>query len=156
MKESIRAVAIILQNSNVLLMWRKNHGKEYYVFPGGGVEKNETVKQAVLREVMEETSLKVTLGKLLYHHMYDDNSEQFFYLCSYLSGTLELGDFNEKKAMKDDASDQYCPQWIAIDRLKELCIYPLEIKDWLIEDIKTNFRNTPREATINIVQLREE
>ena len=47
----IRAVAIIVNNEKVLLMHRINNGKEYHVFPGGGVENGETVEQAVLREV---------------------------------------------------------------------------------------------------------
>lgn len=49
----IRAVAIIVNDGKVLLMHRINNGKEYHVFPGGGVENSETVEQAVLREVQE-------------------------------------------------------------------------------------------------------
>ena len=96
----IRAVAIIVNNDEVLLMYRINNGKEYYVFPGGSVEEGETVEQAVLREAKEETSLEIKIEKLLYHHIYDDNTEQFFYLCRYISGKPELGDGNEARSMK--------------------------------------------------------
>ena len=51
--------AIIVNDSKVLLMHRKKEGREYWVFPGGGVEKDETSEQAAKREVLEETSLKV-------------------------------------------------------------------------------------------------
>ena len=61
----IRAVAVIVNNRKILLMHRINNGKEYHVFPGGGVENGETVEQAVLREVQEETSLEVKIEKLL-------------------------------------------------------------------------------------------
>lgn len=37
----IRAVAMIVNNEKILLMHRINNGKEYYVFPGGGVENIE-------------------------------------------------------------------------------------------------------------------
>lgn len=47
----IRAVAIIVNDAKVLLIHRISHGKEYHVFPGGGVENGETVERAVLREV---------------------------------------------------------------------------------------------------------
>ncbi len=150
----IRAVAIIIENGKVLLIHRINHNKEYHVFPGGGVENGETVEQAVLREVTEETSLKIKIEKLLYHHVYDDNSEQFFYLCHYISGEPKLGDGNEKRDMEKSSTNFYNPVWYEIKNLPQLLLYPLEIRDWLIEDIKTNFENTPREAKIKISELR--
>ena len=139
----------------VLLMHRINNEKEYYVFPGGGVENGETVEQAVLREVQEETSLEVKIERLLYHHIYDDNSEQFFYLCHYVSGEPKLGDGNEARAMKESDADFYNPVWREIKSLPQLLLYPLEIRDWFIQDAKTSFENMPREATIRISELRQ-
>jgi len=151
----IRAVAIIINNGMVLLMHRINNEKEYYVFPGGGVENGETVEQAVLHEVQEETSLEVKIERLLYHHIYDDNSEQFFYLCHYVSGEPKLGDGNEARAMKESDADFYNPVWREIKSLPQLLLYPLEIRDWFIQDAKTSFENMPREATIRISELRQ-
>lgn len=150
----IRAVAIIVNNGKVLLIHRIRHGKEYYVFPGGGVENGETVKQAVLREVQEETSLEVKIEKLLYHHIYDDKTEQFFYLCRYISGEPKLGDGNEARDMEKSNDNFYDPIWYEIKALPQLLLYPLEIRDWFIEDAKTNFKNMPRKATIKISELR--
>lgn len=36
-----------------------------YTFPGGGVESGESLTAAVMREVLEETGLEVTVDKLL-------------------------------------------------------------------------------------------
>ncbi len=155
MIKPIRAVAVITNDPNILLMWRKNQGKEYYVFPGGGVKENETVEQAVLREVKEETTLGVKIGKLLYHHHYINDSDQYFYLCTYLSGEPTLGNSNEKEAMSKNPDDFYQPIWIEIRRLKELLLYPLEIRDWLLEDLTDNFQNIPREAKMKIEDLRK-
>ena len=151
----IRAVAVIVNNGKILLMHRINNGKEYHVFPGGGVENGETVGQAVLREVQEETSLEVKIEKLLYHHILDDNTEQFFYLCRYISGEPKLGDGNEARAMKESNTDFYDPMWYEIGELPQLLLYPLEIRDWFIEDIKTNFGNIPREAKLRVSKLRQ-
>ena len=151
----IRAVAIIINDRKVLLMHRINNGKEYHVFPGGGVENGETVEQAVLREVREETSLEAKIEKLLYHHIYDDSTEQFFYLCRYVSGEPKLGDGNEARAMKESNANFYNPVWYEIKGLPSLLLYPLEIRDWLIEDAETNFENVPREATIKVLELRQ-
>ncbi|MEI8328023.1 MAG: NUDIX domain-containing protein [Candidatus Taylorbacteria bacterium] len=69
-----RATAIVIRDGHALLIHRKNE-KEYFVFPGGGVEKGETPERAVIREVMEETSIEVRLVKLLESKLYDDGSE---------------------------------------------------------------------------------
>src|SRR3989338_9475187 len=41
----VRAVAIVVNNKKVLLIHRISYGKEYFVFPGGGVENGETIEQ---------------------------------------------------------------------------------------------------------------
>lgn len=151
----IRAVAIITNNGKVLLMHRIKHGKEYYVFPGGGAEKGETVEQAILREANEETSLEIKIEKLLYHHIYDNNTEQFFYLCSYISGEPKLGDGNESREMARSTANFYNPIWYEIKKLPRLLLYPLEIRDWFIADAKTNFQNAPREAVLKTSELQQ-
>jgi len=104
----IRAVAIIVKDDKILLIHRISHGKEYHVFPGGGVENGETIEQAVLREVQEEASLEVKIEKLLYHHIYDDNTEQFFYLCRCVSGEPKLGDGNEARGCGNNSLHSLC------------------------------------------------
>ena len=151
----IRAVAIIVNNRKILLIHRINKGKEYHIFPGGGVENGETVEQAVLREVQEETSLEVKIEKLLYHHIYDDGTEHFFYLCLYVSGEPKLGDGNEARDMKESNANFYNPVWYDTEGLPQLLLYPLEIRDWFIEDTKTNFENVPREAILKVSELRQ-
>jgi len=159
-QKRIRAVAIIINNNKVLVMHRIKQGKEYYVFPGGGVENNETIEQAVLREVQEETSLEIKIEKLLYHHIYENDikkgfyTEQFFYLCRYISGEPKLGDGNESEEMKESNDNFYNPAWYEIKNLSQLLLYPLEICDWFVEDIKTNFKNTPKKAKIKMSELR--
>lgn len=155
MRMPIRAVAIIIKDKNILVMFRKNQGKEYYVFPGGGVEKNETIEEAVLREVKEETTLDVKVNKLLYHHHYINDSDQFFYLCSYISGFPKIGEANEKEEMIKNNSDFYRPMWTKMDDLKKLLLYPLEIRDWLLEDFKNNFKDVPREASMEVKDLQQ-
>ncbi len=47
---------------NVLLVKNKGPGASYYTLPGGAVEQGETLKEAAIREVKEETGLDVQLG----------------------------------------------------------------------------------------------
>lgn len=155
-RKRIRAIAVIVHNGNVLLMHRINKGREYYVFPGGGVEVGETVERAVVREVQEETSLGVVIEKLLYHHIYDDiDNEQFYYLCRYISGSPKLGSANELEEMTSRDDNFYHPLWVKVTNLHEMLLYPLEIRDWFIEDLKNNFRDTPKSVTLNYSELRQ-
>ena len=118
--KKIRAVAVVINGGKVLIMHRIKNGKEYYNFPGGGVEKGETVEQAVLREVKEETSLEIKIEKPLYHHIYDNGGEQFFYLCRYVSGEPKLDEGNELRDMQKGGANYYEPVWYEIGKISQL------------------------------------
>lgn len=154
MNKRIRAVGIVINQGKVLLMYRKRPEKEYYIFPGGGVEAGEEVKDAVVRELWEETSIKVSVGELLYHLKFSDDTEQYFYLCDYLAGEPELGDFIEKEKMSR-GNNFYQPLWWELTKLPETLLYPLEVRDWLIEDLKSNFSQVPREADFKVENIRQ-
>lgn len=149
-----RSAGIVIKGGKILLMHRIKNGKEYYVFPGGGVEPDETNEQAAIREVFEETSIKVGIKKLLYHNVYDDDTEQFFYLCKYLSGEPKLGNSNEAETMKNDPGNIYDPCWYELKLLFQLLLYPLEVRDLLLQDVPSNFTNSPREVKIKVSEIR--
>lgn len=46
----IRAVAVVIDDGDVLLIDRRKDGRAYSVLPGGGVESGETIEDACLRE----------------------------------------------------------------------------------------------------------
>jgi 8-oxo-dGTP pyrophosphatase MutT (NUDIX family) len=56
-----RAVAILIENDSVALIERYRAGRHYFIFPGGGVDDGESVEQAVIREMEEETGLRVAV-----------------------------------------------------------------------------------------------
>lgn len=155
-RAGIRAVAILLKDDEVLLIHRTRDGKEFWVFPGGGKEDDESVEEAVIREVEEEASIKCKISKLLYTHIYSNlGHKQYYYLCEYISGEPKLGNYNEVETIKTE-DQTYKPVWIKIERLSKKLVYPLEIRDWLIEDCKTGFKDTPRSATLKSTKLRQE
>ncbi len=57
--------AIIIQSGHILIVERGSHpGKDLLALPGGFVNHNETLLEAMLRELKEETKLKVPLAVL--------------------------------------------------------------------------------------------
>ncbi len=61
MKKSA-GVIIVLNNEKILLCHPANNDKWFgsYSFPKGGIDEGETIKQAALRELFEETSVRLT------------------------------------------------------------------------------------------------
>lgn len=120
-----RARAIILHDGNILMIFRRKEGKEYWTLPGGGVEEGETPEEAVIREVMEETTIVVSVMKFL-HSDIEDGEEKIYYLCAYQDGIPRLG--NGPEAEKRAPDNVYEPQWVALDRLSSLDIKPATAK----------------------------
>lgn len=105
MRTKVRVSAIIISNNKILLIHRKKEGREYWVFPGGGVEEGETNEQALIREVKEETNLDVTGVKSAF-----DN----FYYCDVEFGKPELG---SPEKLKLNADDWYQPEWVELSMI---------------------------------------
>ena len=123
MKKRVRACGIVIDKNKVLLIYRKVNDKEYYVFPGGGVEDSESIEKAVIREVKEESSINIKVRRLL-HHFENKNNDQYFYLCSYVSGKPKIEEGIGKSCEKD-----HMPYWLEIDKLKDMIVLPLEVRD---------------------------
>jgi 8-oxo-dGTP diphosphatase len=69
----LAAYALIVdETERILLAWCNGSGwmKPCWTLPGGGVEYDESVEQAVLREVLEETGYRVVLHEPLAVHSF--------------------------------------------------------------------------------------
>jgi len=93
--------AVILDGESVLLIQRGHEPlKGEWSLPGGTVEVGETLAEALVREVLEETGLQVVVGPLVevldrVHRGQDGRVEYHFvlldYRCRVVSGTLAHG-----------------------------------------------------------------
>lgn len=151
-----RVAGVIVNNTKILLIHRKKSGNEYWVLPGGGLEGSDASPEAgLLREISEETTLEVKITRHIYTHDYT-TSVGIYYLCQYVSGKPKLaGDSIEKGRMKENQGDLYKPVWVDVEKLSGILLYPLEIRDWLILDLKNGFPKTPRRLAIETKGLRK-
>ena len=99
---SVAVGAIVIHQDRVLLVQRgKPPGVGLWTVPGGRLEPNETLAQAVAREVREETGLVVEVGALacVVERMGDD---YHFVILDYVARVIAGG--AETLAAGDDAS----------------------------------------------------
>lgn len=61
------AVIVVKDNKFLLGQRNKENCKGQWIFPGGGVDFGETVQDAAIREIKEETNLDVEIIKLIAH-----------------------------------------------------------------------------------------
>lgn len=114
--------AVITRDGRVCLIKRSAEPfPGFWGLPGGAVELGETVRQALAREVREETGLEVLPGHLLlYHDAIDQDVEGrvrfhyviLFFTASVMGGSLRAG---------DDASEV---GWFTDAELRELQLVP--------------------------------
>lgn len=62
----VRVAALIVIEGRVVCVRQRKGDYSYHLLPGGGVDYRETLEQALIREVREETGLEVVLGKPLF------------------------------------------------------------------------------------------
>jgi len=83
--------AIIIESGKILLMHRIKADKDYFVLPGGSVQESEDNISALIREIKEETSLEIEVGKLLWQVNNEfDKRIQYIYLVLKYFGNLKL------------------------------------------------------------------
>ena len=141
--ERIRVAGIIKINGGYAFMHRKNVIKrkdfrEYYTFPGGGLEENETLEEGVIREIKEEFGINVKVIKKLYE-MYSEkfNQREYFFLCKYESGVFGTGDgpeFSKNPEYKE--SRRIFTRNIKKEEIENLLLLPPEIKEKFVKDLK--------------------
>jgi 8-oxo-dGTP pyrophosphatase MutT (NUDIX family) len=112
---------------------------EYYVFPGGGLEGNETLEECAKREILEEFGIEVNVGRKLYERAVNEEKKEYVFLCEYVSGVLGTGtgpEFSGDPKYADRGD--YIPTIVKIEDIENIRLYPEEFKNKLLEDIKNN------------------
>lgn len=91
------ASGLIVRDGKVLVIRRrKEPHKDHWSLPGGGVDRGEKVREAVKREVLEETGLEVDVGLVAGYREervgQDDHCIVIAFHCTVTGGDLRAGD----------------------------------------------------------------
>ena len=96
-------VAAIIKKDNLYLVTQRNRNKHMglkWEFPGGKVEANEALKEALAREIYEELNIDINVYEKLAEESYKDseiNIVLHYFLCTIKDGVINL---NEHEAME--------------------------------------------------------
>ena len=86
---------------------------DYWDTPGGSVEHGENTIEALEREFLEETGLKIKVGKPLYVYSYLSNPQrhqfQIIFECELLEGEVKLNPTEHDKFL-----------WVTLDEMGSL------------------------------------
>lgn len=127
-KNTIRSAAVILQDGQIALIRREKLGRLYYVFPGGGLEDDETPEQAAAREVEEELGLQVSVGRLVAQTRFRGR-EQRYYLCAVTGGQFGSGQGPEFTRPFNPQYGTYQPVWLPIHALHTYPVLPQPVAE---------------------------
>jgi 8-oxo-dGTP diphosphatase len=127
------ARAIIQRDGKLLVIRYCDDQGDFYALPGGAQQHGESLSEAVVREVAEETGAIVRAGKLRFVRECrgspesrslppDWHSVELFFECELIrqEGTPTLLDPGQADAL-----------WLTPDELRQRCFFPLAILDSL-------------------------
>lgn len=126
MKRNIRnsAKALIIKDGRMAAVKIRDAKEEWYILPGGGQEPEETLREAVCREVAEELGVKVTCGELLFVvegvHGEPFHRVDLVFSCEILK---EMPDAVLKKDL-----NQAGVEWLPLTSLPSLPLYPSKLR----------------------------
>ncbi len=109
--------AIIWQDNKFLICQRPAHKPQnplFWEFPGGKVEPNESLKQALVREIQEELAVQIKVRDVVGEevHTYPDFTVHLtFFNCSICDGQLEKLEHNDIKwiSLSEVENFMFCP-----------------------------------------------
>lgn len=134
MRTNHRAAVAIIRDRQVLLIHRRKGDKQYFIFPGGGVESSEKPKEAAIREVEEELSLKINNNDLYFWTSFENYGKtDHYYITTKFAGKFNfLGDdiFNNEKPEGEKINDN--PVWVRFADIEKVSLMPKKIKELLM------------------------
>lgn len=136
-KVRLSAKALVVRDGRLLLMRARDGAGGYYLLPGGGQKRGETLHEALVRECLEETGVLVAPGKPRYIRDYIAARHEF---AAVNRGFHQVEIMFEcafvRKAGRAHAPDrsQTGAEWVPCSRLGRIRLYPSLLKILIAPD----------------------
>jgi len=116
--KQIEVVAAIIRKGDKIFATQRGYGewKDWWEFPGGKMEVGETPEEALVREIREELSAEISVGKLFYTVEWDYpkfHLTMHCYLCSLVTEALHLNEHEAARWLTKDELDSV--RWLPAD-----------------------------------------
>jgi ADP-ribose pyrophosphatase YjhB (NUDIX family) len=139
MRKAVRAV--VVHDGNLLVIHRNKFGQEYYTLPGGGIDPGESAEQALMREMEEETGIRVKIERLIYvEEAGNPFGTQYVYLCTFLGGEPALHPDSDEALINALGQNTYTPKWAPLSEVTSMEFRSTELRDKLVRDAAAGFR----------------
>ncbi len=117
----VRVAAIIQRRGRILLVSHEKDGQTYWLLPGGGVDFGESIAEALVREVWEETGLPIALGDVVLVNDSIAPDAHRHQINLYFTATC-----SEEAAPEPQTADKRLTgaSFVPIDQLEELDLRP--------------------------------
>ena len=116
--KTIRVVAAVIRDKDKIFATQRGYGdfKRGWEFPGGKIEKCETPKEALKREIREELDTEISVGDLIYTIEYDYPTFHLSmdcFWCEIVKGNLVLKEHEAARWLDKDTIDDV--DWLPAD-----------------------------------------
>ena len=126
-KPRIGSAVVVEHNGKILLGERnKKNAKGFWIIPGGGVKYGESIRDAAVREIKEETNLDIEIIKPLGHKEIIFPEDNYHTIVFYHLAKPKNPEFELKPS--DDVSDI---GFFSIEEIKKMKI--LDSVEWALK-----------------------
>ena len=118
--KQIEVVAAIIHDDSRIFATQRGYGewKDYWEFPGGKMEGEETPEDALKREIWEELETKIVIEQLITTVEYDYpkfHLTMHCFWCHVESGSLTLKEHEAARWLQRDELDSV--EWLPADKI---------------------------------------
>ncbi len=136
--KTIEVVAAIIQKGDKIFATQRGYGdfKDWWEFPGGKMEPGETPEEALVREIREELSADIHVGKFLYTVEWDYpkfHLTMHCYMCTLVHDALHLNEHEAARWL--DMKDIHSVNWLPADEI----LFPLIEKEIISPSFPLSF-----------------
>lgn len=131
----VRVAGIVQREDAILMVRHEKDGKSYWLLPGGGVDRGETLHDALQREFKEEVTLTVEPGELIgvSESIAPDHSRhmlQCMFTATVVEGEVALG--VDERVVE--------ARFVPADELAGLEVHP-PLNEELMDGIRNGFKS---------------